>query len=71
MKKQAADYVIRDVYTDNLKSDGPLLTLATRNQYHVVKGEVIKINQYSIKSAPTIGADFCCKKRSRGDDSRK
>lgn len=44
MKKQAPDYIIRDVYTDNLKSDGPLLTLATRNQYHVVKGKVTKIN---------------------------
>ena len=44
MKKQASDYTIRDVYTDNLKSDGPLLTLATRNQYHVVKGKVTKIN---------------------------
>lgn len=44
MKKQAAEYTIRDVYTDNLKSDGPLLTLATRNKYHVVKGKVTKIN---------------------------
>ncbi|MBR6531185.1 MAG: haloacid dehalogenase-like hydrolase [Clostridia bacterium] len=44
MKKYAPDYTIRDVYTDNLKSDGPLLTLATRNKYHVVKGKVTKIN---------------------------
>lgn len=44
MKKQAAEYTIRDVYTDNLKSDGPLLTLATRDKYHVVKGKLNKIN---------------------------
>ena len=44
MKKDAAEYTIRDVYTDNLKSDGPLLTLATRNKFHVVKGKVNKIN---------------------------
>lgn len=44
MKKQAAGYTIRDVYTDNLKSDGPLLTLATRDKYHVVKGKLNKIN---------------------------
>ncbi|MBR0349282.1 MAG: haloacid dehalogenase-like hydrolase [Clostridia bacterium] len=43
MKKDAAEYTIRDVYTDNLKSDGPLLTLATRNKFHVVKGKVNKI----------------------------
>ncbi len=44
MKRDAAEYTVRDVYTDNLKSDGPLLTLATRNKYHVVKGKVNKIN---------------------------
>lgn len=44
MKKDAAGYTIRDVYTDNLKSDGPLLTLATRDKYHVVKGKTTKIN---------------------------
>ncbi len=44
MKAQAAEYTVRDVYTDNLKSDGPLLTLATRNKYHVVKGKLNKIN---------------------------
>lgn len=44
MKKYADEYTIRDVYTDNLKSDGPLLTLATGNKYHVVKGKVNKIN---------------------------
>ncbi len=44
MKIDASEYTIRDVYTDNLKSDGPLLTLATRYKFHVVKGKVNKIN---------------------------
>ncbi len=44
MNRDAPDYTVRDVYTDNLKSDGPLLSLATRNKYHIVKGKVNKIN---------------------------
>jgi phosphoserine phosphatase len=44
MEKYLSEYTIRDVYTDNLKSDGPLLTLATRNKFHVIKGKVSKIN---------------------------
>lgn len=40
---EASDYTIRDVYTDNLKSDAPLLSLATRYKYHVSKGKITRI----------------------------
>ena len=39
LKKEAADYEFRDVYTDNLVSDGPILELATRKKIHVQGGK--------------------------------
>ena len=39
LKKEAADYEFRDVYTDNLVSDGPILELATRKKIHIQGGK--------------------------------
>lgn len=44
IKEEAAEYTIRDAYSDDLKKDAPLLSLATRNKFHVVNGKKIKIN---------------------------
>jgi phosphatidylglycerophosphatase C len=44
IKSEAFSYTIRDVYTDNLESDAPMLSLATRNKYKVSKGAITKIN---------------------------
>ena len=38
IKKYAPDYTFRDVYTDNTKSDAPILSLAKRNKYKVTNG---------------------------------
>lgn len=38
LEKEAADYEFRDVYTDNLVSDGPILELATGKKIHVQGG---------------------------------
>lgn len=43
IKKYAPDYTFRDVYTDNIGSDAPLLSLATRDKYKVTKGKIIKL----------------------------
>lgn len=43
IKKYAPEYVFRDVYTDNIVTDAPILKLASRNRYHVVDGKVSKI----------------------------
>lgn len=43
IKKYAPEYKIRDAYTDNIKSDAPLLSLATRNKFKVTNGIVEKI----------------------------
>lgn len=40
IKKEAAEYDIRDVYTDNLVSDRPILELSTRNRFHICNGEI-------------------------------
>ena len=39
LKKEASDYTFRDVYTDNVKNDAPILGLATGNKYKVTKGK--------------------------------
>ncbi|MDD6276879.1 MAG: HAD-IB family phosphatase [Clostridia bacterium] len=44
IKEEASQYTIRDAYTDDLKKDAPLLSLATRNKYHIVNGKKIKLN---------------------------
>lgn len=43
IKKYAPDYTIRDVYTDNIESDAPILSLASGQKYHVIKGKAVKI----------------------------
>jgi len=43
IKEYAPDYKIRDAYTDNIKSDAPLLSLATRNKFKVTNGILEKI----------------------------
>lgn len=43
LKKEAADYEFRDVYTDNLVSDRPILELAGRKKYHVKNGSLSEI----------------------------
>ena len=43
IKKYAPDYTFRDVYTDNIESDAPLLSLATRDKYKVKNGQLIKM----------------------------
>lgn len=44
IRKCAPEYTFRDVYTDNIKSDAPILSLAQRNRFMVKKGTVIKLN---------------------------
>lgn len=43
IKKYAPDYTFRDVYTDNIESDAPILGLAQRNKYKVTNGVYEKI----------------------------
>jgi len=43
IKKYAPDYTFRDVYTDSIEHDAPILSLATRDKYHVVNGKLNKI----------------------------
>lgn len=43
IKKEASDYEIRDAYTDNIVTDAPLLSLATRNKYKVTNGKIEKL----------------------------
>lgn len=43
IKKYAPEYVFRDVYTDSIKNDTPILNLAQRNKYKVEKGNISKI----------------------------
>lgn len=43
IKKYAPKYTFRDVYTDNIELDAPILSLATRNKYQVIKGKTSKI----------------------------
>ncbi len=43
LKKEASDYEFRDVYTDNLISDKPILDLASRKKYHVKDGSLTEI----------------------------
>lgn len=43
LKHYAADYEFRDVYTDNINSDAPILSLAMRNKYKVEKGRATKL----------------------------
>lgn len=42
IKKYAPDYTFRDVYTDSIKNDLPILNLATREKYIVEKGSIRK-----------------------------
>lgn len=44
LKKYAPEYTFRDVYTDNIESDAPILSLAQRNRYKVENGSVTKLN---------------------------
>lgn len=43
IKKYAPDYEFRDVYTDSIENDAPILNLAKRNKYKVEKGICRKI----------------------------
>ncbi len=43
LEKEAADYEFRDVYTDNLTSDRPILELAARNKFHIQNGKRFQI----------------------------
>lgn len=43
LEEEAADYEFRDVYTDNLISDGPILELAMRNKFHIQNGKRSRI----------------------------
>lgn len=43
IEKYASEFQIRDAYTDNIKSDAPLLSLAQRYKYKVTKGNLEKI----------------------------
>ncbi len=43
IKAEASDFEFRDVYTDNLVSDKPILDLSTRYKYHVEDGRLSEI----------------------------
>lgn len=43
LEEEADGYEFRDVYTDNLISDGPILELATRNKFHIQNGKRSRI----------------------------
>lgn len=43
LKKEAAGFEFRDVYTDNLVSDRPILELSTRKKIHVTDGKRAEI----------------------------
>jgi HAD superfamily phosphoserine phosphatase-like hydrolase len=43
IEKEAPEYEIRDVYTDNLVADAPILNLSTRKKYHVQSGKLSQV----------------------------
>ena len=43
LAKEASEYEFRDVYTDNLVSDCPILNLSNRKKYHVTDGNLSEI----------------------------